>query len=322
MKRINRNSFKALALTALLVMVMIPLAAGPLNNSAAAFMRMGIGAREIAMGEAGSAISRDVASGYWNPAGLNKIKDIEVGVMYNFSMNLDRSHQYAAIAKPFDFGTLAFNWINAGVSDIEGYDDAGNATGTFNDSQHNFSVSYANQWKDLAWGLTPKFYFSTLDGETKTGMGLDLGARYDVNQYLEAGLMLRDLLGGYAGDRVPMEMALGVAAYPLIGVTLAADLKWEQRENPYLAVGAEYWTSIGKDPEADSKLSVISVKERSTWEDVFSYAQTGVRLGFNEGRFSAGTGIRFRNFQLDYVFRLNNHEIMSDDHIISMIFRF
>ena len=321
MKRKHRNT-KALLLAALLGILLTPLMAGPLNNSAGAYMRLGIGAREIAMGEAGSAISRDVAAGYWNPAGLNKIKDIEVGVMYNFSMNLDRSHQYASIAKPFDFGTLAFNWINAGVGDIEGYDNAGNPTGTFSDNQHNISVSYANHWKDLDYGVTPKFYFSTLDGETKAGMGIDLGARYNVNQYLVAGLMLRDLLGGYAGDRVPIEMAMGVAAYPLIGVTLAADLKWEQRENPYLAVGAEYWTSIGKDPEADSKLSVISVKERSAWEDVFSYAQTGLRLGFNQGHFSAGTGIRFRNFQLDYVFRLNNHEIMSDDHIISMIFRF
>jgi hypothetical protein len=35
-----------------------------------------------------------------------------------------------------------------------------------------------------------------------------------------------------------------------------------------------------------------------------------------------GTGVRFRNFQLDYAFRLNNHDIFSDDHIISLIFRF
>lgn len=320
MKRNNNTHLKALALTALVTLLLMPLAAG-VNNSAAAYIRQGIGAREISMGEAGSAISRDLTSAYWNPAGLNKIKDIEVGAMYNFSMNLDRSHQYASIAKPFGFGTLALSWINAGVKDIEGYDELDNPTGTFNDNEHSFGISYANRWKDISYGATPKFYFSTLDGKTKAGMGLDLGARYDINQYLEAGLMLRDIISGYAGDRIPIEASLGVAAYPLIGVTLAADLKWEE-ENPYLAVGAEYWTSIGQDPEADSKLSVISVKERSTWEEVFSYAQTGVRLGFNQGRFSAGTGIRFRNFQLDYVFRLNNHEIMSDDHIISMIFRF
>ncbi|NLO11677.1 MAG: PorV/PorQ family protein [Candidatus Cloacimonetes bacterium] len=319
MKR--NNTLKTLALAALMIIMMTPLMAKTINNSTASYLRLGIGAREIAMGEAGSTISRDVASAYWNPAGLAKIKDVEVGAMYNISMNLDRSHQYAAIAVPFRFGTMAFNWINAGVNDIEGYDDTGTPTGIFDDSQHSFSLSYANRWKKLSFGVTPKFFLSTLDDETETGMGVDIGARYDINQYLEAGLMVRDLYSKTAEDKVPMEASFGLAVYPLIGVTLAADLKWEE-ETPYVAVGAEYWTSIGKDPEADSKLNVISVKERSTWGEMFSYAQTGVRLGFNDGRLSAGTGIRFRNFQIDYVFRLNNHEIMSDDHIVSMILRF
>ena len=71
---------------------------------------------------------------------------------------------------------------------------------------------------------------------------------------------------------------------------------------------------------------MITVKERNTWKESFSYAQTGIRVGFNQkegqNRFSVGTGVRFRNFQLDYAFRLNNHAIFSDDHIISLIFRF
>lgn len=326
MKKMQNNGYhkmiRYMAVILLLSILALPLAAEPINNSAAAFMRMGVGARVIAMGEAGTTISRDIVSGYWNPAGLNMLKDIEIGTMYNFSMNLDRSHMYAAVGKPFAFGTMALNWVSAGTDDNDGYDDAGNPTGTFSDTNNALSISYANTYKRLAYGLTPKLYFNSMDGDTETGFGVDLGAKYDVNQYIEAGLMMRDLVGTLAGDRIPFELSLGVAAYPLIGVTVAADMKWEQSENPYLAVGAEYWTSIGKDPEADSKLSVISVKERSTWEEMFSYAQTGVRLGFNQGRFSAGTGIRFRNFQLDYVFRLNNNDIMSDDHIVSMIFRF
>lgn len=317
-----RNTMKLIIVSGIILLMSLPLFAEGENNSAGAYMRMGVGARIIAMGEAGSTITRDVASAYWNPAGLMMLKDIEFGSMYNFSMDHDRSHKYAAVAKRFDFGAMAFSWINAGVSDIDGYDDLGNPTGNFSNDEHSISISYANEYKRLAYGVTPKFYFSAMDGETEAGFGIDLGAKYDVNQYLEAGLMLRDLYGSYAGDRVPIEMSLGVAAYPIIGLTLAGDLKWEQAENPYIAFGAEYWTSIGKDPEADSKLSVISVREKSTWGDAFSYAQTGIRLGFNQGRFSAGTGIRFRSFQLDYVYRLNNHDIFSDDHIISMILRF
>jgi hypothetical protein len=326
MKTIQRNTLRAVLRCALLIVpilvLALPLQAESVNNSAGVFMRMGVGARVIAMGEAGSTITRDVASGFWNPAGLVMLKDVEVGTMYNFGMNLDRSHTYAAIGKRFSFGSMALSWVNAGTSDIEGYDDLGNPTGVFSDNAHNFAISYANEYKRLAYGITPKFYVSTLDNDTKAGMGLDIGAKYDINQYLEAGLMLRDLLGGYAGDKVPIETTIGVAAYPFIGVTVAADFKWEQAENPYFALGAEYWTSIGKDPEADSQLNVMPVKERNTWKESFSYAQTGIRIGFNQGRFSLGTGIRFRNFQLDYAYRLNNNDIMSDDHIVSMIFRF
>jgi hypothetical protein len=315
-------TLRNLLLGTLLLVIALPAFADDVNNSAAAYMRMGVGARIVAMGEAGSAVSRDITSGYWNPAGLTMMKDVEVGTMYNFGLDHDRNHKYAAFGKRFGFGALALSWVNTGVSDIDGYDATGNPTGSFSDDEHNIALSYANYYKRLSYGATPKFYLSSLDGETEAGFGIDVGAKYDLNQYLVAGLMVRDLYGTYAGDRVPYELALGVGAYPLIGVTLAADLKWEQGESPYPCFGAEYWTSIGKDPEADSKLSVVTVREKSTWGDAFSYAQTGIRLGFNQGRFSAGTGIRFRNFQLDYVFRLNNHDIFSDDHIISMILRF
>ena len=325
MKSIYMNQRKTIR-KALLVLAILTLASTllskPVNNSAAAFMRMGVGARIIAMGEAGSTVSRDVSSGYWNPAGLTMLKDVEIGSMYNFGMNLDRNHSYIAIGKSFNFGSMAINWVNAGTSNIEGYDDNDNPTGVFDDKTHNLAVSYANDYQRLSYGATAKLYMSNLDDDTKSGIGLDIGAKYDINQYLEAGLMLRDLYGGYADDTVPMEASLGVAAYPFIGVTLAADFKWEMGENPYPALGAEYWTSLGKDPEADSQLNVISIKERNTWKESFSYAQTGLRIGFNQNRFSMGTGIRFRNFQLDYAFRLNNNDIMSDDHIISMIFRF
>jgi len=64
------------------------------------------------------------------------------------------------------------------------------------------------------------------------------------------------------------------------------------------------------------------MSEISSWDSMLSYAQTGIRLGFNEGRFSVGTGLRFRSIQLDYVYRFGNHDIFNDDHIISLILKF
>lgn len=322
MKTMNKQTVtKLVALIALMILT-LPVFAGDINNSAAAYIRMGIGARIIAMGEAGTATANDVTAAYWNPAGLTDLKDIEFSTNYALNMGFDRTYQNAALAKRFGFGVLAFNWVNAGVSDIDGYDASANPTGIFSDAEHNLAVSYANKMKRLSYGVTPKLYLSSIDGETKSGFGLDLGAKYDISQYFEAGLMIRDLAGSLAEDRIPYQVQAGVTAYPLMGVTVAADLHYEQSENPYLIFGAEYWTTVGRDPEADSKLSVINVSEKSTWADIFSHFQTGLRVGFNQNRFSAGAGIKFRNFQIDYAYRIGNHDTFNDDHLLGLILRF
>jgi len=292
------------------------------NNSGAAYIRMGIGARILAMGNAGTATSKDITSAYWNPAGLYNMKDIEYSSMYNMNMGHDRSYKYAAIGKRYSFGSLALNWVNAGVGDVEGTDNFNQPTGFFGYSEHNIALSYANAYHKVQYGITPKLYLSSMDGETKSGFGLDLGLKYDVNQYLVAGLMARDIYGKVDDDKVPYQMSLGITAYPFIGITLAGDLIMEEKEDPTYAVGAEYWTSIGKDPEADSKLSVLNVSEKNTWQEVFGSAQTGIRVGFTDGKFSVGSGLKLKNLQLDYAFRINNHEIFNDDHIISLTMRF
>lgn len=319
---INRtHSIKYIVLTVILIML-AQLVQAQDNNSAAAYIRMGIGARTIAMGEAGTASTMDVTSAYWNPAGLHNMKDVEFSSMYALNMGYDRSYKYAAIGKRYEFGSLALNWINASVDDIAGYDDNDQPTGFFGYNEHNIALSYANSWKRIQYGITPKFYLSSMDDEVKTGAGFDLGLRYDINQYLVAGLMARDLYAKVGSDKVPYEISMGLSAFPFIGINLAADLKLEEKEGFSYAFGAEYWTSIGKDPEADSKLSVVEIAERNTWSSVFGSAQTGIRLGFNDSRLSVGTGLKLSNLQLDYVYRINNHEIFNDDHMLSLIIRY
>lgn len=305
-----------------LILGSLSLFAADINNSAAAYIRMGIGARVIAMGEAGTAITKDITAAYWNPAGLMEMKDIEFSSMYNLSMGYDRTYKYAAIGKRFGFGVLALNWVNAGVEDIEGFNDLDQPTGFFGNQEHNIAISYANRYKRLSFGGTPKLYLSSVEDDTEVGFGLDLGAKYDLNQYFQAGLMVRDLIGKLGEDTIPTQLALGVAGHPFMGVTIAADLSLESSESPKLNFGGEYWTPIGRDPEADSQVSVVNMTERSSWDDILTNSETGLRVGFNEGRFTVGTGLRFRSVQLDYAYRFGNHDIFNDDHIISLILKF
>ncbi|NLN85250.1 MAG: hypothetical protein GX135_03980 [Candidatus Cloacimonetes bacterium] len=318
----NKTYLKYFLPAVLLVICVLPLSAQGMNNSLLAYSRMGVGARVIAMGEAGTTVTNDVISGFWNPAGLTRMKDFEVGTMVNVNMGMDRSHNYASFGNRFGFGALALSWVNANVVGIDGYNENEESTGTFADSENTLSLSYANNIGKFSFGFGPKFHLSSLDGETETGYGVDVGAKFDINQFLEVGVMARDIYGQFDGDKVPYQISAGLAAYPLKGLTLAADAKMEADEDPYFCFGAEYWTSISGDPEADSRLTTVSVSEQSSWQDALSSLQTGLRLGYNRGSLSAGTGVRLRNFQLDYVFRYNNHEVFANDHILSLILRF
>jgi hypothetical protein len=95
----------------------------------------------------------------------------------------------------------------------------------------------------------------------------------------------------------------------------------ESKEDPKLNFGANTGHPL-VEIRSDSKLSVVNMTERSSWDDLMSNSQTGLRLGFNEGRFTVGTGLRFRSIQLDYVYIFGNHDIFNDDHIISLILKF
>ncbi len=319
--QVNGVTMKKILIITLLLLATILLNAQD-NNSAAAYIRMGIGARIIAMGEAGAATTTGITSAHWNPAGLYNMKGMEFSTMYNMNMGLDRSYKYAAFGKRYEFGTIALSWVNASVDDFEGFTEANQPTGFFNDNEHNISLSYAGEMKHIQYGITPKIYMSKLGDDTKSGFGLDLGLKYDINQYLVAGIMMRDAYGTLDGDKIPYEFSAGVAVYPFLGITLGADVKMEQDMDPKVIFGAEYWTSIGKDNEANSQLSVISVNEHNTWQDILANSQTGLRVGFNDGRVSVGTGIKLHNLEIDYAYRINNHDIFNDDHVISLVLRF
>jgi len=309
----------------LMVMIALILFISPVfadNNSAAAYVRLGVDGRIMAMGNAGTAISRDVNAAYWNPAGLFAMKDVELATQYNLNMVFDRSYTYAAVGQRYNWGAIAISWQNASVGDIEGYDDNDQPTGTFSNNEHSIGLAYANKWKRFQFGAAGKFYLSMMDEDTENGVGLDLGIKYDINQYLVAGFNARDLYGKVGSDRVPYQLSAGVGVYPFLGITLAADVVLEQDEDPYFNFGAEYWTAIGKDVEADTRLSVIRTEEKTTWQGLLSSTSTGIRLGFHNDRFTAGTGLRFRNLQVDYAYRIKPNETFNDEHIVSLIMRF
>jgi hypothetical protein len=296
------------------------------DNSAAVFTRLGIDARSIGMGGTGGAFLDNVSSAYLNPAVLADVKRIELTTSTRQGMGLDRAQNAVALGFRIPTGYVAAFWNNGSVSDFEEYDGAGNYIGTFNNAEHALGISYAAKLGKFNMGVTPKMYISNVHEDTKTGFSMDMGILFHVNRYFNMGFHARDLISDYDGDgtKAPRELVPSIAAFPIPGLILAADLSGEDDfASSRVKLGVEYWLGVRDDTEIGSSLSGIRIRENATWTDILSKTQAGIRAGVNDGAFSAGFGLRFKMLEMNYAYQMANDELLlNDSHLYSLLLRF
>ena len=295
------------------------------DNSAAVYTRLGIDARSIGMGGTGVAFLDNVSSTYLNPAVLADVKRIELTTSTRQNMEWDKGHNAVALGFMIPTGYVAAFWQGATVSDLEGYDDNGNFTGNYDNADHAFGISYAAKIGKLNMGITPKMYLSTMDDESTTGFGLDLGMLYHLNRYFNMGVVVHDVVSDYDGEGtdVPREITPSIAAFPIPGLVLAADLAGtDDFQESKLKIGAEYWLGVRDDSEIGSSLSGIRIRENATWSDILSKTQAGIRAGMNDGAFSAGFGLRFKMLEMNYAYQMAKESYQNDNHLYSLLLRF
>lgn len=150
------------------------------------FLKIGIGARQAAIGEASIALVRDVNSVFWNPAGVAGIEDAEVGFSY---VRWLADMNYVAGAVGYRLGTVGI--LSAFVSslnygDIEEALVSGGAndtrTGkTFSGSDMMIGLSYTREFTDrLAIGISGKFVREELFTYSASTLAWDVGTNYNL----------------------------------------------------------------------------------------------------------------------------------------------
>lgn len=195
-----------------LLILMLPAALAAQSSTPAVrkysneFLKIGVGARASAMGNAYVGIVDDVTAGYWNPAGLSRAgKSPELALMHSEYFAGIAKYDYAAFTMPIDdkrrFGASV---IRLGVDDIANTLNLVDQNGNINfDAVESFSVA------DLALLLSISQEMSFMPGlqmggsikvvnrtvgkfATAWGFGVDLGAQYKTGN-LSLGLMLSDV---------------------------------------------------------------------------------------------------------------------------------
>lgn len=178
------------------------LAQGKYSNE---FLSLGLGARGLGMSNTMCALTDDVTSAYWNPAGLTRMDK-------RYQLALMHAEYFAGIAK-YDYGgvgfkidsnqSVAFSYIRFGVDNIMNttqlIDDRGNVDYDrityFSSSDNAFLLSYAYafpQVPGLSLGANAKIVHRKIGQFAKSwGFGLDFGLQFNRKGW-QAGVMLRD----------------------------------------------------------------------------------------------------------------------------------
>ena len=244
------------ALIALAALLAVPRAYAASGTSGAAFLKLAPGAGPAGMGEAYSAVSGDVQSVYYNPAGLAEVARPQITGMHDASFQGIR-YEFAALALPLlsftgadgpknSRGVIAAAVYNLSVSGLErrGTVETDAPTGTFASSDLAYSLAYAYGFTpELSAGAAVKFVDQTLDSVSATALAVDAGATFKHERWsLAGGVRNAGSAPKFREAADPLPFTAYAGASRLFGGRwlTAADLLKPRDQPPGLALGVQY----------------------------------------------------------------------------------
>lgn len=218
------------------------LAAAPASAlETASFLDLGAGARELAMGGAGTAVSDDADAIWWNPAGLASVERGELDASHA-ALGAGARHEFLAAAHSVPGGALAAAGTYLGQDSIDGRDAAGRATGGWSASDAAVAVAAARRGRLGDAGAGVKYARSRIGAAEARTVAFDLGLRGAAGPY-DVGLAVRNLGPGLKFDAetddLPLRVALGVARRLGAGLVAADLIDGPRGEGLDAALGGE-----------------------------------------------------------------------------------
>ncbi len=221
---------------AVLVATVQPSEAGGVRKSGltgAAFLKIGVGARAVALGSAYTTVTGDINQMFWNPAGAALKGGKSQVLLSRNSWIADLSHDALAYSRDMgDMGTIGIGIVTLGLSGIDADRDAVPQfvldAGTFipNDTETSGSYDYRDLAVGITWsrhitnkldlGITGKLIRQSIDGVSATAYAADFGAIYRTGFYgTRIGARINNLGGDLTfydiGAPLPLIFSIGAA---------------------------------------------------------------------------------------------------------------
>lgn len=320
------------------------------DKYAGEFLKIGVGARALGMGEAFVAVANDASAPYWNPAGLVNLPQRQVLFMHAEQFGDAINHDFISFAMPLDEeGAIGVSVIRMGVDNIPvtagirpkadedvgedgiaGTGDNGEGNGKFDpgepfilrlhqdeilwksDAEYAIMFSYARRLSDrLSLGGNFKMVTQRLLGLASSfGVGLDAGVLYRASKEVTLGLR--------AGDFTTTRLFWDTGARETIRPTLIPGVSYS-REIPAIrgSLTAAFDARIAFEGNDGSQLEGESMSADLRPGLEYWFKNTlAARVGASGDRVTAGFGLRYGGFGADYAFV--GHEDLDNSHRVSL----
>ncbi len=257
------------------------------DQSGVDFLKIGVGARPMAMGGAFVGVAKGAEAGYWNPAGLAQIEHIELAAMH-LQWSTDVMYEYLTYGQKFvNIGAVGASIFYLNIGEIDARDEFGQVLPAITAYDVCGMISFARAINEMvSAGLSVKGFQEKIGDDAITGFGADIGglarvAKIGIGFNLQnLGMKMKFVDEEFS---LPMTGRLGVSFCPISALTLALDGDYQIiNKRGAVHFGAEYW-----------------IREMVAIRAGYQYKTKDDELGLLNG-LGAGLGVQYMKFGIDY----------------------
>jgi len=278
------------------------------GSAGMSFLKMGFGARNIAMGDLGVVGVNDLTALNYNPALLSQYKAPQLMLTYNQSIQ-DMSTQLVGASFSLFGLPLAFGLNTTSISDIEVRTQPGDPQSTFSARYLFGSLSTGFKlFSDFSMGFTVKYLYENLFSDQSQGWAFDIGLSYqNIIEGLDIGASIKNL--GSVDElrniktELPTDARLGIS-YLMPFESIGSDVsiiggvqKYLETDDIHFHVGGEFFYD---------KLIAIRL---------------GYMSGYDSKGLTTGLGLLWEGINFDYAFTPYSYGLGSS-HTISLMYSF
>lgn len=284
------------------------------GTTAAQFLKISVGARGAAMGDAYTAVADNTEALYWNPAGLTNIHEISLDVSHS-QWFADISHNFVGVAIPLsDNDVLGVNVVNLSTPEQE-VTTAEEPDGTgvyYKVSDLALGLSYARVLTDrFSVGVTAKYIQENAYNESANTFAIDIGTllrtdfygliigmsitNFGGNMQLEGRDLITtsDISTSISGEYNPSSN-LTAEEWPLpLNFRIGTAIDIVGNKNPVIYSGEHRFTLAIDGSHPNDNVERLNIGGEYGWDETL-FLRAGYKINYDVEKWTFGAGVKTR----------------------------